>query len=38
MFTMFPLVVKDAASPQLKKRLLVMEEDILKFVLDFYQN
>ena len=38
MFTMFALVVKDAASPQLKKRLPVMEEDLLKFVLDFYQN
>ena len=38
MSTMYPLVVKDAASPQLKKRLLVMEKDLLKFVLDFYQN
>ena len=37
MFTMFPLVVKDAASPQLKKRLLVME-DLLKFLWDFDQN
>ena len=31
MFTLFPLVVK----AQLKKRLIVMEEDLLKFVLDF---
>ena len=35
---MFPLVVKDAASLQLKKRLRVMEENLLKFVLDVYPN
>ena len=32
MFTLFPLVVK----AQLKKRLIVMEEYLLNFVLDFY--
>ena len=37
MFKIFSLVVKNAASPQLKKRLPVMEEDLLKLVLDLYQ-